>query len=164
MRLPISTLNRSVVTCGLTLYLLCGLSAAGQTERQLAARFRKVVIFEIRPGIDAYPMFAKDGVVCQLVIQKRALIDLRGSDIADTIPPAMAKQLVDEVVPSRDRGKPSKYLSPQSYIAGGSSFIKHDYEHVSVATYGVSVDGRVSGARAIVITWPNRTCAPTREQ
>src|ERR1700690_47118 len=124
---------------------------AGQTEDQLGARFKRIVVFEIRPGIDAFPMFTANGSVCSLVIEKRQYLDPRKPDFDNAIPSALANQLVDEIVPPSERGRPSSpYLSSESFIAGGASFIKQDYENVSVAMYGTSVEGKVSGARIII--------------
>jgi hypothetical protein len=133
-------------------------SAAAQTENQLGARFTKVAAFEIRPGIQVFPSFAADGSVCRMVVEKRQYIDPRNADFGITIPNTVANQLVDELVPPTERGKASKYLSRDSFVVGGSSFIKQDYENVSVGMYGTPEEGKTSGVSVIVITWPKRTC------
>jgi hypothetical protein len=147
---------------GMILTLLWSFSAPGQTEDQLSARLKKVVAFEIRPGIDVYPSFAADGNVCRMVIEKRRYADPGNADFNLTIPNAVANQLVDELVPPTERGEPSKYLSTESFVAGGASFIKQDYQNVSVGMYGGSVEGKTNGATVIVITWANRTCVSNR--
>ncbi len=157
------SVNRQLAICSLVFLLFCNRGAAGQTEAQLEARFKKLVVLEIRPGIDVFTSFAANGSVCQMVIEKRQYLEGRNSDFDNTIPSALANQLVDELVPPSERGKPSSpYLSSESFIAGGASFIKQDYENVSVAMYGRSVDGKVSGARAIIIDWPKRVCPRAR--
>ena len=143
---------------GLILPLLFRLPVVGQTESQISARLKRIVVFEIRPGIDIFPVFSADGNVCRMVIEKRGYSNEK-PDFDIIIPTALANQLVDEVVPSSERGSPAKFLSPDSYIAGGASLTKQDYENVSVSMYGNSVEGKVRGARAIIIEWPKRTCA-----
>jgi hypothetical protein len=140
--------------------LVCtSFGAAGQTENQLEARLKKVAAFEIRPGIDVFPRFAENGGVCRMVVEKRQYLDPANADFDITIPSVLANQLVDELVPASERGKPlSPYLSSESLLAGGASFIKKDYENVSVGMYGSSVEGKASGATVIVISWPKRTC------
>jgi hypothetical protein len=143
----------------LILGLFCGvLLAAGQTEDELGARFKKVAAFEIRSGIVVFPTFAANGSVCQMIVEKRKYINSHDLNTDIVIPSTLANQLVDELVPPDERGRPSKYLSPQSYILGRASFIKQDYENVSVSMYGTSVGGHESGTMAIIITWPKRVC------
>ena len=143
---------------GLIFPLLFELQGVGQTESQISTHLKKIVVFEIRPGIDVFPVFSADGNVCRMVIEKRGY-STEKPDFDIIIPTALANQLVDEVVPPSERGNPSKFLSPDSYIAGGASLIKQDYANVSVSMYGSSVEGKVRGARAIIIEWPKRTCA-----
>ncbi len=146
---------------GLVLQLNCSRSA-GQTEAQLGARFKKLTVFEVRPGIVASSTFSDDGNVCRLTIEKMRSLDPGNSDLGHMIPSAEVNPLVDEVVPPSERGKASKYLNAESWIAGGGAFIKQDYENVSVGVYGTASADQPNGAALIVITWRNRTCQPTR--
>jgi hypothetical protein len=150
--------SKRLAISSLILVVFCSFIVSGQTEQQLQSRLKRIAAFEVRAGIDVFPQFTSEGSVCQMVVEKREYLDSGNFDFDKTIPTALATQLVDELAPPSERGKQSKYLSPESYIGGGASFIKQDYENVSVAMYGSSVDGKVSGARVIVITWPKRTC------
>jgi len=144
-------------------FFICGsLTATGQTEDQLNARLKRLAAFEIRPGIDVFPTFAADGDVCRMVIEKRQYLDPQNASFSITIPTALANQMVDQLVPPSERGKPSKYLSSDSFISGGASFIKQDYENVSVGMYGSLVDGKANGVSVIVITWAKRVCPSNR--
>jgi len=99
-----------------------------------------------------------------MVVQKRLYVDPANADFESAIPGALANQLVDELVPAGEKGKPiSPYLSSESFVAGGASFIKKDYENVSVGMYGSLIEGKASGASVIVITWPKRTCLSSRQ-
>lgn len=146
------------VSCLAFLLIDC-LSAVGQTEDQLATRFKRTPAFELRPGIDVFPSFAADGSVCRMVVEKRQYLDPRNADFSITIPNTVANQLVDDLVPPTERGKASKYLSSDSFVGGGASFIKQDYENVSVGMYGTPEAGKTSGVSVIVISWPKRTCS-----
>ena len=158
-----SPLAMQVGMYGVVFCLLCGVpGAVGQTLDQLGLRFKRVIAFEIRPGIDMFPTFAVDGAVCRMIVERREYADST-NDFDNTISTTLATRLVDELVPALERGKPSKYLSTDSYIAGGGSFIKQDYENVSVGMYGSSRDGTVKGASAIVITWRKRACPSARD-
>ena len=151
-----------IVILSLALSLNCGLDAVGQTQDQLGSRFKRLVAFEIRPGIVPFPTFSSDGNVCRLTIQKMRPFESGSPDTDQMIPSALVDQLVDEAVPPAERGKPSKYLSTDSYIAGGAAFIKQDYENVSVGIYGTSVVDKENGATLVIVTWRNRTCPSAR--
>jgi len=155
-------MGKQLVIPSLILLLFCSVGAAGQTEDQLGVRLKKVAVFEVRPGIDVFPSFATDGRVCRMVVEKRQYIDSRNADFSITIPNTVANQLVDDLVPPTERGKASKYLSSDSFVAGGASFIKQDYENVSVGMYGTPEAGKTSGVSVIVISWPKRTCSSPR--
>lgn len=122
----------------LALFCSGGLQAAGQTKTQLAAKYTEIAAFEIRPGIVAFSTFTKDGDVCRVVIEKLLYLDQQSSNFDDKLPSALVDLLVDEVVPPSERGKRAKYLSTDSFIAGGSAYLKQDYENVSVGIYGTS--------------------------
>jgi len=144
---------------GLLVVIFASAGAIGQTEEQLGAKFKRISAFEIRPGIEVFPTFAADGNVCRLVVEKRQYINPASADFDSVIPSSLATLLVDELVPEKERGKPlSPYLSSESFVAGGASFLKKDYENVSVGMYGSTVEGRTSGVSVIVISWPKRKC------
>ena len=127
----------------------------GQTESQLEKRYSRPVVFEIRPGINAFPAFAPDGNVCRLVIAKRPTVDNRSADMDITMSPILVKEIEDEVVPPPARGPElSGFLSPESYVAGGAWLIQKDYDNVSIGASGNSVD-----TYAIIITWRHHLCS-----
>ena len=142
----------------LTILMCANLRAVGQTENQLSTRLKKVVVFETRPGIYVFPTFSESGDVCRMVIQRTLYLGPGNADFDGTIPNEFANKIVDELVPVSEKGKPlSPYFSHESFVAGGASFLKKDYENVSVGMYGSLVEGKV-GASVIVISWPKRTC------
>ena len=134
--------------------LLSCSEVTGQTESQLKQRYSHPVVFEVRPGINGYPTFAVEGDVCRMVIAKRPTVENETADMDTTLSSALIKEIEDELIPPEARGRElSAYLSPSSFIVGGSSLIQKDYENVSIGVYGGS-----AGADAIVITWRRRTC------
>jgi len=147
------------------LTMFCSLAYA-QTTGQLSARYRSFTAFEIRPEIQARATFATSGEVCRIVIEKQRYRSSQKVDFDPVIPSVLANELVDELVPVSERGKRvSPFLSSDSFIAGGTSFIKEDYENVSISMYGneLSVSNK-SGAKVITITWSKRTCPSESEQ
>ena len=89
----------------------------------LGAKCREIAAFEIQPGIVAFSTFTKDGDICQMTIEKLGYVDAQHSDFDSTIPSGQVDHLVDEVVPPSERGKRSKYLSGDSFVAGGLSSV-----------------------------------------
>jgi len=136
--------------------LLCAWNSTAQTKDQLGAKYRQIVAFEIQPGIVAFSTFSKDGNVCQMTIEKVGHVNGQHPDFDRAIPEV--NRLVDQVVPSAERGKPAKYLNTASYIAGGASFIRQDYENVSVNLYGTATVGGPNHTDVIIINWPKRGC------
>ena len=74
-------------------------SLIGQTENQLEQRYNRPNAFEVRPGVNAYPMFAPDGSVCRMVIAKFPKVDNKRVDMNTTIPPTLIKEIEDELPP-----------------------------------------------------------------
>ena len=155
---PSNRSGRVSISCGLVVVLFCAWNAAAQTKEQLGAKYKQIAAFEIQPGIVAFSAFTKDGNVCQMTIEKLGYVDAQHSDFDSTIPSGQVDRLVDEVVPPSERGKRSKYLSGDSFIAGGTSFIKQDYENVTVSVYGSAIAEGPNHADVIVINWPKRGC------
>lgn len=144
--------------CVVLLIPFCTWFAAGQTKNQLAAKYKEISTFEIRPGIVAFATFAKDGNVCRLIIEKPGYVGGQASGFETTLPGGQIDLLVDEVAPPDERGKPAKYLNSDSYIAGGASLIKQDYENVSVSLYGSASPEGPNHVNVIIIDWPKRDC------
>lgn len=127
----------------------------GQTENQLEQRYRRPNVFEVRPGVNAYPTFASDGNLCRLVVAKRPRVDNKVADMDTSMPPALVKEIEDELIPPDERGRElSPYLSPDSFVMGGASLIQKDYENVSIGVYGSGGD-----AYGIVIKWHYHACS-----
>jgi len=127
----------------------------GQTENQLEQLYRRSDAFEIRPGVNVYPAFAPDGNVCRMVIAKYPKVDNKLADTNTSISPALIKEIEDELAPPDHRGRElSPYLSPDSFVAGGASLTKKDYENASISVYETS-----GVAYAIVITLRYHPCS-----
>lgn len=140
--------------------LLCARPSSGQKRNQLAAKYKEVVAFEIRPGILAFSTFAKDGNVCRVIIERPGYLDGgQNSSFETGIPSEQVDLLVDEVVPLTERGKPEKWLNSDSFVAGGVSLIKQDYENVSVSVYGSGALDGPNQTNIVIIDWPKRGCS-----
>jgi hypothetical protein len=89
------------------------------------------------------------------VIAKFPKVDEKLADINTTIPPALAKEIENELAPEDERG-PELSPKPDLFRGGGTALIQKDYENVSIGVY--SSRGNAD-AIAIVITWRYHTCS-----
>jgi hypothetical protein len=148
--------------------LLCWLigvaSALGQTSTELASKYSQVPAYEIRPGILMTARYAEDGQVCEMVIEKRHETPAK-TDLSSAIPRQVVKQLIDELVPPAERGKPSKpYFKEdaESTISGGVEDRESDFENVSIKVVGSVSQSCDSGDEVIVIRWKKRACGASK--
>jgi hypothetical protein len=89
-----------------------------------------------------------------MVIERTQYLDPEHIDFAPVIPSTTADQLIDELAPPNERGKANKWLNPESFVVGGSSLIKQEYENISVTFYGTT-----EGSRLITLVWLKRPCS-----
>src|SRR5258708_4191474 len=93
---------------GLTLTILFMLIVLNATTtQQRFTKYQKIEAYEVRPGILMMPRYASDGEVCEIGLQRL----LYSPDLVRTYPVLdrmEVDQILDELVPPDERGKPSK--------------------------------------------------------
>jgi hypothetical protein len=142
----------------IALALVIGVSVAirAQTSADLGAKYRQITSYEVRPGIVMTPRYAQDGQVCEMIVEKRAKTDkdiIFGSSFAEK----EWKDVVDELVPPRKRGKDVTELL-NTTVDGGFIAADYTYENVKIRVQGVTRP-KPTPAALITITWSKRTCA-----
>jgi len=159
----------------LFLMVLASVLASAQTSEDLAAKYPVVAAYQVRPEILMTAKYAEDGQVCEMTLEKRHYQTAEEIDLGSTIPAKMIDQLTDELVPASERGKPtSRWLDKDSYVAGGVSFTKHDFENVTIEMHGsyscnqgASSKGHLScdsgGNEVVVIRWKQRACVAPKQ-
>ncbi len=146
------------------LMALVAVSAWGQTSADIGAKYSAVNAFEVRPGILMTTKYADDGQVCEMTLEKRHYQPDK-VDLGSTIPNELIDRLLDELVPSSQRGPAtSRWLHPDSTVGGGVSYIKQEFENVFVEIYGGYSEACDSGDQIVVIRWKKRTCAAPQSQ
>jgi hypothetical protein len=137
-----------------------------QPARDFESRYPRIESYQIRPGVFATPSYAKTGVLCAVSIEKR---HVQGDtvDLGSTIPHKVALEIIDELVPPSERGKPTMQLAGHDYIDlinGSSDVAIAEYEKVSIQIHGTSTHATVtdSGDLAVVITWKNACSSTSR--
>lgn len=148
-----------------SLIVLCAVFLAatlvrGQTSADLAAKYTAVAAYEVRPGVLMTVKYAEDGQACEMTLEKRhSSLKDRDIDLASNIPSKLVDELTDELAPAADRGPAtSRYLSPDSYVAGGVSYIKRDFQNVSIEVHGDTSTSCDGGEKVVVIHWKKRAC------
>jgi len=130
-----------------SLWLLCltvVCSAWGQTASDLASKYSAVTAYEVRPGILMTARYAQDGQVCEMTLEKRHQTPGK-VDLDSTIPHELVKELVEELVPVSERGKPANQFTKKwgyiTSIFGSLAVSEAQFENVSI-----EIDGSVSGS------------------
>jgi|ERR1700733_2374145 hypothetical protein len=141
-----------------------GLAAptGSQSPASLEAKYRRIVSYEVRPGIVLTPEYASDGKVCEMVFERRQKTET-GFLLENTFSDKEVVELVDELVPSAERGKVvpvglSNGRGPEGYVAGGVMTLVTEYQNVIVHVVGTD-DPKASGPMYVAITWRNRACS-----
>jgi|SRR5580698_5600112 hypothetical protein len=152
---------RPLLTLAACFLILVTISANGQTSEDLGAKYPAVAAYEVRPGVLMTVKYAEDGQACEMTLEKRHSSSKdRDIDLGSNIPGKVVDELTDELAPVVDRGPATgRYLSPDSYVAGGVSYTKRDFQNVSIEVHGdtsISCDG---GEKVVVIRWKKRVCA-----
>jgi hypothetical protein len=132
----------------------------GQTARDMSARYPVVNAYEVRPGILMAAKYAEDGQVCEMRIEKWHQMPEK-TELGSTMPRALIRQIIDELAPLPDRGKPTKrYLrdNSESTISGNIEVTESEFEKVSIEIIG-SVSPGASGDVTASIRWKDRVCA-----
>jgi hypothetical protein len=99
----------------------CAPPAAAPTRDLLAAKFKEIATFELRPGILVFPTVGAEGRLGSVIIEKPGYLEGQNVRCETTIRGEQVNLLMDELVPFEWRGNPSKYLDSDSFIAGGAS-------------------------------------------
>lgn len=157
-----------------------------QTAADFATKYPPVSAYEVRPGILMTAKYAEDGQICQMVLEPRHYQSGNNVDLHTVIPAEQEKQVLDELVPPPERGEPKNrwsnrapkdsWVDPDSYVAGGVSYIKRSYENVSIEQHGYyrcqdnppskkansNLDCSEGGDEAVVIRWTKRSCTPDK--
>src|SRR5437588_2590527 len=140
----------SMVRAFVKLAVLASVSVAipgvGQTAADLAGKYPAVSAYEVRPGVLLTAKYAENGQVCELVLEARHYQTPGKVELSSIIPPKLEDSLIDELVPMAERGEPKHrwsnkepkdaWVDPDSFSAGGVSYVKRSYENVTVEEHG----------------------------
>lgn len=151
-------LRSIVVSCTVAALLLF---AKPQTDR--FSKYKTVETYEIRPGILMMPEYAKDGQVCQMILEKHHFSNDK-ADLNSGIPRETLIELINELVPIDERGRQTMNFGKEyiSSYSGQSMNTFAEYENVSIDIFGTQSHRNGAGDIVAVIQWKKRTCAASK--
>ena len=142
-----------------SLILLIGLGIAmgSQSATDLSTKYPVVTSYEIRLGILMTPKYSADGQVCQMSIERQRSTK-SGVMMDSFLSDKLVKEIVDELVPLSERGKPALGGSEDNatiVTVGGTTEFIHAYEKIRYSVfYGPNRES------VVLLVWENRKCSP----
>jgi len=135
------------------------IQVSAQSQIDLMQKYLPIATYQIRPGIIMFVEFDNQGQACQMTLERNEAVSSNDGK-RDTFSAQLADQLVDELAPVAVRGQPlSRYLNPDSYVAGGVFLLKQDFTNVSVEKIGNTSDDSTESIRTLRILWTKRSCS-----
>ena len=145
-----------------TLIMLIMLNA-NPTTQQRFANYRKIEAYEVRPGILMMPRYTSDGRVCEIGLERlhyspnliRLDSDLSRKEI---------DQILDELVPADERGKPPKDATDTLITKSGRAMTTNiGFENVLIRIYGATSPSNKRNETTVneviaTIKWKQRIC------
>lgn len=145
-----------------TLIMLITLNATTTTEQRFA-NYRRIEAYEVRPGILMMPRYTADDKVCEIGLER-----LQYSPTLIRVDSGLSReeifQILDELVPVDERGKPSRDTVGNLVTQSGQSVTtKIEYENVSIRVYGVTLPSKHKNEIAVnevvaTVKWKQRSC------
>lgn len=131
-----------------TLMLLAGASA--QTASELADRYPHHTNYEVQPGVQMTAKFASNGLVCEMQIEQTHFVK-DGVDLRNGIEKERVKDLIDQLLPSSERGEKDP---TDSIIQGWGAGIT-EVDSYSNVTVEISSS---HGTAVVSVKWRHRSC------
>jgi hypothetical protein len=131
-----------------TLTLLTGASA--QTAPELADRYAHHTTYEVLPGVQMTAKFASNGLVCEMQMEQTHFVK-DGVDLRNGVEKERIKDLIDQLVPSSERGEKDP---TDSIIQGWGAGIT-EIDSYSNVTVEISSS---HGTAVVSVKWRHRSC------
>lgn len=152
------------------IFLVCfmmsiAVSSQCQSANELSAKYRALRGYEVRPGILMTPLFASDGQVCEMVVERHTITT--GAKITIDFDSYLSQKtiqaLIDELVPLSMRGKPLtdfEHWLGSAVVDGPFVITKYEYENVIVEVDNIirGSSASAAGHTVMIVSWRNRLC------
>lgn len=136
---------------------------AATTTQQQFAKYQKIEAYEIRPGILMMPRYTAEGEVCEIGLE-RLNYSPEVIRVASSLSREEIFQILDELVPAGERGKPSKDLTDNTINVGGQVMTTNlVFDNVLIRIYGATLPSRHKNETTVnevvaTVKWKQRTC------
>jgi hypothetical protein len=146
----------------MSVVLLGGLPVLAQSSSELERKYGRpnnhLVTrrgYEVRPGVIMTVSFAPDGQICEALIEPDRVTEA-GVDWGRRIPAALAREVVDEIVPIAQRGRQIGGMTMGNY----TSLSWMDYDRVKIISVLVGVGGPEEELKVdeVRVKWKERRC------
>jgi hypothetical protein len=141
-------MNRLFIALCATISLMGAASA--QTASDLAKKFPHHEVYEIEPGVQMTAKFASDGLACEMQIEQTHFVK-DGMDLRNGVEKERIKDLIDQLVPSSERGEKDP---TDSIIQGWGAGIT-EIDSYSNVTVEISSS---HGTAVVSVKWRHRSC------
>jgi hypothetical protein len=151
------------VTFIILLILGTALLSRSQSAADLSAKYPVVTAYEVRPGIMMTPLYASNGQVCEMVLERHTT-NTETKTVMNFDSPLskdLVKELVDELAPPSERGKQLTGIENwfgSVTVDGPFIVTKYNYENVVVEVNGIKHDSAPGSDMVLIIKWRKRVC------
>jgi hypothetical protein len=128
-------------------------------QREAFSKYTSIEAYEFRPGILIMPKYSKKGQVCEIAVEKSHYTPA-AIDLDSTLPREDFIRIVDELVPSSERG-PLAVDFNEDYMSlynGSSVTTFKEYENISIKIYGKASPKDGVSDVAATVSWKKRDC------
>ena len=132
-----------------------GSLSSAQTSDDLAAKYKRITAYEVRPGILMTASFGAKGQICEMALQRNRYPSENRVDLMSPLP--KFDELLDELAPPSERGAAVKQ-GFSGFVSGNVIQTKLNYENVSIDEVAGFSNPCTPGAAVIIIRWKNRGC------
>jgi len=148
-----------VKSVGLGLAMLFVLDENSAQQRW--AKYKKLESYEVRPGVLMMPRYATDGNLCEIGLER---LHYSEPVILDSgLSRKEVDQLLDELIPAEERGKPRDEASALIKREGPGITTTMDYDNVTMQIFSATLPRSAKRETIVIevlakVKWKGRSC------
>lgn len=151
-----------IIVAGLLFSYLCVFDISSIAQDRFS-QYRKISVYEVRPGIWALPRYNAANQICEIGIQRL----FYSPDIVAVNPELSRDEILsvlEELVPATERGVPGRDLDNWVVVDGRAVSKNFEYEKVSITIFEYVLPNQKkkdlkTNQVAATVSWKNRPCS-----